>query len=76
MTTRALAITTRSLRADFVANRTVSDPAVLPNVAGEIGLDGDEFAIRFERDNAEYAAASSWPTTGPRWLRESRPCRP
>jgi predicted DsbA family dithiol-disulfide isomerase len=44
-------------RAYFVDNRTVSDPGVLRDVAERIGLDGAEFATRFERDNAEYAAA-------------------
>jgi predicted DsbA family dithiol-disulfide isomerase len=44
-------------RAYFLDNRTVSDPSVLRDVAEGIGLDGAEFATRFERDNAEFAAA-------------------
>ncbi|HEX5097268.1 MAG TPA: DsbA family protein [Acidimicrobiia bacterium] len=44
-------------RAYFVDNRTVSDSSVLREVAAGVGLDGAEFATRFERDNGEYAAA-------------------
>ena len=45
------------LRAYFVDNRTVSEPAVAVDVAVAVGLDADEFALRLDRDGPEHADA-------------------
>lgn len=45
------------LDAYFAQNRTISDPDVIVAVATETGLDGDEFARRFDRDRQLHAGA-------------------
>ncbi len=45
------------MRAYFVDNRTVSERAVILDVAGAVGLDPDEFATRLDAHGDEYDAA-------------------
>ncbi len=48
----------RLLEAYFVENRTVSDPAVLIDVAMNVGIDGEEFRTTMGERAAEFAEAA------------------